>query len=83
MPVLTQFKQHAAALVASASGLSPDQAFQLIEERFEHDFDLSIAMMKIKKFKVEGDPSAVAVEWQSKVRVAFLSSAVSRFLFLP
>lgn len=69
VPVLTQYKQHAAELVSKASGvLTPEQAFTLIEERFEDENDLSIAMMKIKKFKINDDPAEVAKAWQSKVR---------------
>ena len=71
VPVLTQYKLHVASLISKASNLTPEQTIQLVEERFDDDYDLSVAMMKIKKFKVEGDPSQIAVEWQSKVRPVF------------
>lgn len=68
VPILTQYKQHVAELLATASGLTADQTIQLVEERFEDEVDLSVAMMKIKKFKINGDPAEVAAEWVSKVR---------------
>lgn len=68
VPVLNQFKQHVAELLSKASGLAADQTIQLVEERFEEDVDLSVAMMKIKKFKINGEPSEVAADWASKVR---------------
>lgn len=67
VPVLTQYKLHVASLISKASNLTPEQTIQLVEERFDDDYDLSVAMMKIKKFKVEGDPSQIAVDWQSKI----------------
>lgn len=66
-PVLTQYKNHLAGLLASASGLSVDQTFQLIEERFDDRYDLTVAMMKIKKFKMEDNPATVAAQWLEKV----------------
>lgn len=69
VPVLNQFKQHVAELLSTASGLSADQTIQLVEERFEDEVDLSVAMMKIKKFKINGEPSEVAADWASKVRL--------------
>lgn len=67
VPILTQYKLHVASLLSKASNLSSEQTLQLVEERFEEDYDLSVAMMKIKKFKVEGDPAQLAVEWQAKM----------------
>lgn len=78
VPVLTQFKRHVASLVSLASGLTPDDAIQLVEERFDDDFDLSVAMMKIRKFKITGEPSVVANEWHAKVRPSFCPSLASR-----
>jgi len=83
VPVLTQFKLHVAGLVAGASGLTPDQAIQLVEERFDEDYDLSVAMMKIRKFKLDGEPGAVALEWQAKVRLFFRAAPVYRSPLLP
>ena len=74
VPILTQYKLHVASLLSKASNLSSEQTLQLVEERFEEDYDLSVAMMKIKKFKVEGDPAQLAVEWQAKVRAPFGST---------
>lgn len=71
IPVLTQYKSHLASILASASGLTPEQTIQLVEERFDDNYDLTVAMQKIKKFKIEGDPAAVAAEWLKQVREEF------------
>ena len=74
LPVLNEFKQHVAELLSTASGLSPEQTIQLVEERFEDDVDLSVAMMKIKNFKITGEPADVATEWANKVRLFLVST---------
>jgi hypothetical protein len=70
-PVLTQYKEHLASLLAAASGLTQDQTFLLIEERFDDEFDLSVAMQKTKRFKIDGDLNVIAQEWLAKVRLRF------------
>jgi hypothetical protein len=81
-PVLTQYKQHLATLLAAASGLTTEQTSLLIEERFDDEYDLSVAMQKTKRFKIDGDLNVIATEWLAKVR-HFLDSPILAFLTFP
>lgn len=61
------FRGEVVQLLTSVTKLTSEQVDSLIEERFDENYEFSLTMPKIRKFKIQGDPAEVAEEWKSKI----------------
>jgi hypothetical protein len=67
-PIYLQFKQKIAEALANVSGLTPQQALESVEDSKSEGFQFSLPMMKLRRYKVEGDPLELAKKWSAEVR---------------
>lgn len=66
VPIISNFKRKLATLVSDISGLSKDQAYELIEIHYDSQADFIIPITKIRRFKPDEDIELIAQTWQAK-----------------
>ncbi|XP_049851708.1 probable arginine--tRNA ligase, cytoplasmic isoform X1 [Schistocerca gregaria] len=61
--VLSDFRDHLAAILSNVSGFSMSQCSGLIEDRYDGQHEFSVALQKLRMLKLQGDVLEIGKQW--------------------